>query len=166
MSQYILQNENQKIIYFKDSIDFNLDDYANNVIYDFCYKNIKTKLYKKRVRLSIIIDLEKDIDFIFKNFKPNTRNEINKAIKLNLTVNNNIDLMDLFQKHNKMLESKGLEKINKSFYLGLPQNPVITGISVCGGVIHSYITDEEKKLFFYIVPFLILGIWTMKKGKL
>ena len=146
MSQYILQNGNQKMIYFNDNLDFNLDNYANNIIYDFNYKNIETKLYKKRVRLSIIIDLKKDIEAIFKDFKPNTKNEINKAKKLNLIVDNNVTLDDLYKKHNEMLESKGLKLIDKTFYSELPQKPIITSVS--GRVMHSYITDEDKKIVF------------------
>ena len=133
MAQCILQHENQKIIYLKDSIDFNLDDYANNVVYDFCYKDIKTQLYKKRIRLSLIVDLKKDIETIFEDFKPNTRNEINKAEKLNLNIDNNVTLDDLYKMHNKMLESKGLKLVDKTFYFGLSQKPIITSISPGGG---------------------------------
>ena len=147
MAQCILQHENQKIIYLKDSIDFNLDDYANNVVYDFCYKDIKTKLYKKRIRLSLIVDLKKDIETIFEDFKPNTRNEINKAKKLNLNIDNNVTLDDLYKMHNKMLESKGLKLVDKTFYSGLSQKPIITSISE-GRVVHSYITDDDKKIVF------------------
>ena len=129
---------NDNNVYFSEEIKFNIKDYSKGIVFDWSYCDINSFLYKKKTRLSLIIDLTKDVKTIYKEFNPTTRNEINKAQKLNFKFDYNVNLEDLLKKHNKMLVSKNLPVKDRSFYFGLSQNPATTSISsIAGGGVAS-----------------------------
>ncbi len=101
---------------------------------------IKRKFYTKIINLS-------DEEQIFKDFKPNTRNEIRRAIKEGTLFEIEDNIESFIDFYNDFSKAKGLYNISFHDINRFNQNIIITKAVNKEGVLamHSYIIDNEIK---------------------
>lgn len=124
-------------------------NYFDNILLtEYKQSFIKHVLFKNEEFTTLWIDLEQSLDAIKKNFNKNYKNEINKAIRLNIygeIETNNENFLILF---NKFAKRKKLSLLNKKMFSYYEPYLVITKavLNQKSLVMHAYLVDEDIKI--------------------
>lgn len=103
--------------------------------------------FKKHEGKTSVINLLEDMEKISSNMKSNYRNEIKKAISLNIDVKEETDVNEFIKYYNNFAIKRGLSPINEYNVTKYPKY-VIFKASLDGSVLtyHVHIYDEEEKI--------------------
>ncbi len=132
----------KKEVWFSEKVD------TINFIKLLDYKQIKEKsiLYKSVSFDTILIDLNCSKEEIRKKFKQNYKNEISKAIKLNISFQEEKDFKDFKNFYNYFAKLKKLNLLTDVFNHYLPNVKITKAIYVDTVlVMHLYLIDYEIK---------------------
>lgn len=139
-----------KRFYFKEPNKF--ENIFSFRVYNFCNKNCKRPLmYRKEFFYSKRINLKKNLENIFADFKSNTRNEIRKSANYKVAFNENIDRLTFVNIYNQGAVNLKRPKINLN---DLEPKLKITGTifddNICS--IHAYlINNNDSSMLLYSV---------------
>ena len=126
-------------------------------VYLRCKKKYFTFAFIREEHFTILININQSEDSIFKQFAPNTRNEIRRAEKEGVIFNlleNNINNINLFVEfYNKFTRLKNLKEIKNDILLNSMKSLIITSATMDNKeniianplVMHVYIMDNEEK---------------------
>lgn len=109
---------------------------------------IKALFFFRRTSYTINLDLTRDEDQIFKDFKSNTRNEVKKAINAQCSFIDNIPIEKFVDFYNDFASKKNLQIIDGSACTKYGANIIITGVEVNNEILtmHAYFIDRQEKL--------------------
>ena len=124
--------------------------FSLKVMRDCRYKSTN-KFCKKVEKYTLITDLSKGVDNIFKNFKSNYRNEIRKVKKLNnlIVEKDSISIKQFVDFYNKFLAiPKGLSFINERRLTKFGKNITFFSAKIDNELTHIqvYIIDKDEKI--------------------
>lgn len=130
-SKEVMQNNTFKIIRYSNFV-------GSKKPFFFFHKKQKT----------VLIDLEKEEDVLWKNIKNNTRNEIRRGITEGLIFNTNVDINEFVDFYNHFAIEKELALLVIDDCKKYGNNLCITGTLVNGkfGVMHAYICDVDESI--------------------
>lgn len=116
---------------------------VNNFTHKF-----KAFFFFKRTSYTINIDLTRDEEQIFKDFKSNTRNEIKKAAVAQCRFVDKISTERFVDFYNDFASKKNLRKIDYNACTKYGDNIIITGVEVNNEILtmHAYFIDRQEKL--------------------
>jgi len=137
-----IKNKFIKLVLFSKNSNF--FDFLDVITYTFYLGNNRPFLLVKRKAHTILINLEQSADEILRQMKSNTRNEIRRAIRENLRVEQNENVEDFIIFYNNFAEGKGLSKIgieNVTKYPDFRVFKVIYGDVVLSQ--HVHMVDKE-----------------------
>ena len=102
-------------------------------------------LFQKEKRVTGIVSLDQSIDDIFQHMKSNYRNEIRKAISIEITIQQEDDVDAFLRYYNSFADKRGLGRITRSNITEYPSY-YITKAIFNDTIIsyHAYIVDEEN----------------------
>lgn len=113
---------------------------------DYRGKYLRSVMIKSN-RKTLVIDLTKSEELLFKELKSNTRNEIRKASNLGLLISEINNKQTFIDFYNEFASSKGLPSINIRHLTKYP-NLQIFAVSYNGDILtmHANVFDEEEKI--------------------
>ncbi len=122
-------------------------DLAKFVQYNQCKSTSDFFGFKRERCFTKVIDLTRKAEEIFRDFKKNTRYEINRARKDGITFVIEKNMQQFVDFYNKFAESKNITQLNISYIKSYEKHLIITKAieNMVDLVMHTYLTDSQEK---------------------